>query len=125
MIELMIVIAIIGILAAVAVPQYGSYVKRAKFSEIINKADVVKNSVELCIQYLNTPADCDGGENGVVDNYTGTGVVAAISTIAGKIEAIGSGVVDGRTYILKPVYTATSNSLTWDYEGTCFGAQLC
>ena len=55
LIELMIVIAIIGILAAVAVPQYGQYTKRAKFvGEVVNQAAPYKAAVSLCIQDLNT-----------------------------------------------------------------------
>ena len=45
LIELMIVIAIIGILAAVAVPQYGQYTKRAKFSEVISATAPIKLSL--------------------------------------------------------------------------------
>jgi len=50
LIELMIVIAIIGILAAVAVPQYSQYTKRAKFSEVKLAVSPIKSAVELCFQ---------------------------------------------------------------------------
>jgi len=59
LIELMIVIAIIGILAAVAVPQYSIYIKRAKFSEIIIAAGSVQYSVEECYQRSEGHADCN------------------------------------------------------------------
>ena len=58
LIELMIVIAIIGILAAVAVPQYGQYTKRAKFADIVAQASNYKIPVTECIQDLNDTAGC-------------------------------------------------------------------
>jgi len=48
LIELMIVIAIIGILAAVAVPQYQSYTARAHFTEVIIEASKYKTAIEVC-----------------------------------------------------------------------------
>jgi len=50
LIELMIVIAIIGILAAVAIPQYSQYTKRAKFSEVKLAVSPIKTAVEVCFQ---------------------------------------------------------------------------
>ncbi len=50
LIELMIVIAIIGILAAVALPAYNSYSNRATFSELVLAATPLKTAVELAIQ---------------------------------------------------------------------------
>lgn len=50
LIELMIVIAIIGILAAIAVPQYAQYTRRAAFSEIKLATTPVKSAMELCWQ---------------------------------------------------------------------------
>ena len=48
LIELMIVIAIIGILAAVALPAYQTYIKKARFSEVILASSAVKSSVDIC-----------------------------------------------------------------------------
>lgn len=58
LIELMIVIAIIGILAAIAVPQYSQYTRRAAFSEIKLAATPIKSAVELCVQRNASSADC-------------------------------------------------------------------
>lgn len=48
LIELMIVVAIIGILAAVALPAYQDYTNRAKFSEVISAVAPIKTAVSLC-----------------------------------------------------------------------------
>lgn len=121
----MVVIAIIGILAAVAVPQYGTYTKRAKYAEVISLTKAVKLSVEECIQQLNTPDDCDGGENGVEEDFTSAGITQKIETVAGAITATGSSIVDQKTYILQPTYTPSTNSLTWEIRGTCKATGYC
>ena len=59
LIELMIVIAIIGILAAVAVPQYGQYTKRAAFSEVKLAASPIKTAIDDCYQRNSGNANCN------------------------------------------------------------------
>ena len=59
LIELMIVVAIIGILAAVALPAYQDYTTRAKMSEVIGFAASAKTAVTECIQNDNSTAGCN------------------------------------------------------------------
>ena len=126
LIELMIVIAIIGILAAVAVPQYGQYTKRAKFADVIAQTAPFKAAVSLCIQDLNTTAGCVANTNGIPAN---TGVVGSAASVvvagAGIITATGTQQVDGSTYVLTPTFTANTNTLVWGITGSCGAANLC
>ena len=127
LIELMIVIAIIGILAAVAVPQYGQYTKRAKFvGEVVNQAAPYKAAVSLCIQNLNDTDGCVQNTNNIPPAKGAEGALASLSVGAdGLITATGNQEVDARTYTLTPAYTPASNTLTWTVGGTCLAAGLC
>jgi len=133
LIELMIVIAIIGILAAVAVPQYGQYTKRAKFSEVITATAAVKTAVSLCYQTTNLITNCDAEEEGVpADIATPTGVVASLTTLDGVITATGTADVDGNDFILTPRGPGDTDlvngaALEWKVDGasTCIAASMC
>ena len=76
LIELMIVIAIIGILAAIALPAYSKYTARAKFTEVTTAAGPLKQQVELCFFDLGTLSggkNPDTGATDCSDNQKGTG----------------------------------------------------
>ena len=89
--ELMIVIAIIGILAAVAVPQYGNYTKRAKFSEVITQTASSKTAVNLCFQEEDSLDNCNGGYGTIpADVGTAKGALASLTTAVGVITAVGT-----------------------------------
>ena len=62
LIEIMIVVAIIGILAAIALPAYSKYTARAKFTEVFAAAGPLKQQVELC--YVDLGGFEGTGENG-------------------------------------------------------------
>jgi len=53
LIELMIVIAIVGILAAVALPAYQNYTKRAQFTDVISSVVPIRNSIDVCAGILS------------------------------------------------------------------------
>jgi type IV pilus assembly protein PilA len=54
LIELMIVVAIIGILAAIAIPQYQTYVAKSQVTRAMGEAGAIKTSMETCIVEGNT-----------------------------------------------------------------------
>ncbi|HIF9259928.1 TPA: pilin [Photobacterium damselae] len=72
LIELMIVVAIIGILAAFAMPAYQNYTKRAHATEMLNATTAMKTAVGVCLLNGNvsisgskSSIDCSSGKNGV------------------------------------------------------------
>ena len=130
LIELMIVIAIIGILAAVAVPQYGQYTKRAKFADVIGQTAPYKAAVSLCIQDLNKEAGCDHNTNAIPPEINSPrGSLKSLTVSGGTITATGTDVVDEKTYVLNPDYSPSTNELSWvvDALSTCgdAGVNLC
>ena len=96
LIELMIVVAIIGILAAIAIPAYQDYIVRSKVTELVTAADACKTSVSEYAQSQNTLPDnttvagCTNATTKFISELTvvnGVVTVSATGSIGGTISA--------------------------------------
>ncbi|CAG36193.1 pilin [Desulfotalea psychrophila] len=126
LIELMIVIAIVGILAAVAVPQYTNYVARSKLGGVLSNITSWQVAVEQCIQDRGAPTNCDNatvplipadiatGDDGATVSY-----VDKLATVKGVI-SITTTVTDTAGTQLNFIYTPTTSKgyTEWSLTGT-------
>jgi type IV pilus assembly protein PilA len=122
LIELMIVVAIIGILAAIAIPQYQNYTGRAQLSDAIVIASGVKTAVAEYYQVNGSFAGAtgDGSAGGIPpDIASGAGKYASsLATADGTITVTmnGTGVascVSGATVTLTPAASGGTNPISW------------
>jgi len=123
LIELMIVVAIIGILASVALPAYSSYTKRAKMSEVILNASTCRIEVTEFVQLNGSPTTAQATGLACNDNSHPNPNIASIAVAeAGVVTVTSTGIDDvggAATVVLTPSITA--NDVTgW----TCGGSKL-
>lgn len=151
LIELMIVVAIIGILAAVAVPAYQTYTFKARYSEVVNATAPYKTALEVCAQ--------DGRCNDGAGNFTAITVTggapdaAALAAgippqpsqgqvfdnagvtlaIAGNIATLtlapqtAMGINAADTYVLNGTLQAADSKILWqvDPDAGCRARSIC
>jgi type IV pilus assembly protein PilA len=121
LIELMIVVAIIGILAAVALPAYQSYTTKAKYTEVVLASSSYKTALEVCAQVEGTlvPASCGHSVGGVPAAATASGIVTSVTISGGAADAViitvvpveQGGILATDTYVLTGAYT--TGKITW------------
>ena len=129
LIELMIVVAIIGILAAVALPAYQNYMKKAAYAEVIVGMSSVKSAIEVCYQTETDLKKCDTADKIGETLATGLtkGALASIALTADTAVITATpnpykGIAATQTCVLTPAVEGTTGRLSWQYSGDCVTA---
>lgn len=121
LIELMIVVSIISILAALALPSYQRYVKRARYTEVIAATQVYKLAVALALQQGLPREELKNNNHGIPAEPAPTKNVASLKVDKGIITALGSALLENASYILTP----NAEGTLWTIQGSCLKLGVC
>lgn len=123
LLELMIVVAIVGILASIALPAYQGYVKRAAYSEVVSAMNPIKTAISVCYQTAGALSNCDSMEKiGMQAPSKKTGALASIGITAETAVILATpniyrGLTADDTCTLEP--SVNAGGLDWVFSEPC------
>ena len=127
LLELLLVVALIGILAAFAVPTYQTYLQKTRFMEVVQHSHAIRVAQSACLlQAGSNISACDTFAELAIpaprtsDNTQSIG----LSATNGKITGTGATAAGGYTFTLSPSISS-DGLLTYALGGSCIAAGFC
>lgn len=112
LIEIMVVIAIISILSAIAIPGYQGYMQKAAMTDVLQMVLPYKSSIELCSFEQGSLSQCNNGNNNIPTNITGK-YISKIEVKSGVIKLTGDKSLSALNITLTPSIPANSMPFKW------------
>ncbi|MGG4610432.1 prepilin peptidase-dependent pilin [Providencia sp. Me31A] len=113
LIEVMVVIAIISILSAVAIPGYQGYMQKAAITDVLQMVLPYKNSVEICSFNQGSLSQCNSGTDNIPNGTTGK-YISKLDVKSGIIKFTGSKSLSNLDVTLTPTIPENNNPFQWN-----------
>ena len=126
LIELMIVVAIIGVLASLALPAYQNYITKSRFADVVTSAQGVKTALSICLmEQGGVIENCDSYQELSINAPPATNNLAEITIAAGTAVITATATVEAGSYnyILTP--SSNNQQISFAVSGSCSAAKLC
>lgn len=121
LIELMIVIAIIGILSTIVLPSYQNYAQRARFTEVIIATAPFKTAISLAAQQGIPLKELNANSENLPPEPAASKNLASLKVKNGLITATSTALAGQASYILTP----SEDGSHWTVSGSCLAKKLC